>query len=100
MLIDLAPSLPDAHIGQHEFSLEYHFKRLTTGFDGYTALFDIHSLWNDIHANPANYLNGTAPLNVTGAVKVCIYEVGTENNECTFYAEGSDRDSYLWYVRC
>jgi len=75
MLMDLAPTLPGAHI----------------------ALFDIHGLWNDIHANPANYLNGTAPLNVTGAIKVCVYEVGTENNNCTFYAEGTDRDSFLWW---
>lgn len=41
-------------------------------------------MWN----NPADYLNGTAPLNVTGFVKAC------ENTTCS---ERSDWDSFLWY---
>jgi hypothetical protein len=45
MLQALAPTLPGSHI----------------------AIFDSHSLIQDIYDHPALYLNGTAPLNVTGA---------------------------------
>lgn len=56
-------------------------------------------MWNDIFQHPGNYLNGTAPLNLTGTIKTCVYEIGpsTENN-CTYVPVGPDRDSYLWYV--
>ncbi|KAJ3510266.1 hypothetical protein NMY22_g16023 [Coprinellus aureogranulatus] len=39
------------------------------------ALFDSHSLFADMYAQPKSYLNGTAPLNVTGAIDTCIYEI-------------------------
>lgn len=47
--------------------------------------------------NPANYLNGTAPLNVTGCINSCIFAVdepldGPEN--CTT-AHGTDQDSFI-----
>jgi hypothetical protein len=45
MLQALAPTLPGSHI----------------------AIFDSHSLIQDMFDHPALYLNGTAPLNVTGA---------------------------------
>ncbi|KAJ7198875.1 hypothetical protein GGX14DRAFT_401821 [Mycena pura] len=46
MLQALIPTLPGAHI----------------------ALFDSHSLFQDMYDHPALYLNGTAPLNVTSGV--------------------------------
>ncbi|KIJ69630.1 carbohydrate esterase family 16 protein [Hydnomerulius pinastri MD-312] len=77
MLEALAPRLPDAHIG----------------------LFDSYGLFTDMYNNPGQYLNGTAPLNVTGCVHPCVYtlnESTSDPGQCTT-AEGSDRDSYLWY---
>ncbi|KAJ7148757.1 GDSL lipase/esterase [Mycena crocata] len=73
MLQALAPKLPGAHI----------------------ALFDSHSLFQDMIDHPARYLNGTAPLNVTGAWNACISPLGGGTLECTV-ANGTDRDSYLW----
>ncbi|KAL1592316.1 hypothetical protein SLS60_011393 [Paraconiothyrium brasiliense] len=49
------------------------------------ANFDVNALITDMYANPTEYLNGTAPLNVTG------YVTGAGN------ISTSDRDSYLWY---
>ncbi|RPD58827.1 hypothetical protein L227DRAFT_612586 [Lentinus tigrinus ALCF2SS1-6] len=77
MLQVLAPTLHDAHIG----------------------LFDSHSLFADIFARPQLYLNGTAPLNVTGAVHACVFELNestTDPGVCTD-AVGTDQDSFLWY---
>ncbi|KAG7442030.1 carbohydrate esterase family 16 protein [Guyanagaster necrorhizus] len=76
MLQALVPEVPGAHIG----------------------IFDSHGLFQDIHDNPAMYLNGTAPLNVTGAVVSCVYpeEGETGSVQCTTVF-GTDRDSYLWY---
>ncbi|TFY80151.1 hypothetical protein EWM64_g3862 [Hericium alpestre] len=77
MLQTLPASLPGAHIG----------------------LFDSHSLFNDILDNPSQYLNGTAPLNITGAVHACRFktdESTSDPGECTD-AEGTDRDSFAWY---
>ncbi|KAH7928796.1 carbohydrate esterase family 16 protein [Leucogyrophana mollusca] len=76
MLQALAPTLPAAHI----------------------ASFDSYGLITDIYNNPHNYLNGTAPLNVTGCVKSCVYNMNDKDSDpvCTT-AEGTDRDSFLWY---
>ncbi|KAK0436820.1 carbohydrate esterase family 16 protein [Desarmillaria tabescens] len=65
MLQALVPDVPGAHIG----------------------IFDSHGLFQDMHDNPAAYLNGTAPLNVTegGGTPVCTT------------AQGTDKDSFLWY---
>ncbi|OMP88819.1 GDSL esterase/lipase [Diplodia seriata] len=49
------------------------------------AIFDMYSLFTDIYENPADYLNGTAPLNVQGYISA---------NESLSL---SDRDSYMWY---
>lgn len=49
------------------------------------AIFDMYSLFTDMYENPAEYLNGTAPLNVQGYI--------TANESLSL----SDRDSYLWY---
>ncbi|KAK0470457.1 carbohydrate esterase family 16 protein [Desarmillaria tabescens] len=77
MLRAVVPEVPGAHIG----------------------IFDLHGLFQDIHDNPAEYLNGTAPFNVTGAVLSCIApEEGQAGSlQCTTVF-GTDRDSYLWWV--
>jgi phospholipase/lecithinase/hemolysin len=44
------------------------------------------------------YLNGTAPLNVTGAVASCVHKTNESTSDlgtCT-WAHGSDKDSFLW----
>ncbi|TFK88878.1 carbohydrate esterase family 16 protein, partial [Polyporus arcularius HHB13444] len=77
MLQALAPTLHGAHIG----------------------LFDSHSLFADMFARPQLYLNGTAPLNVTGAVHACVFELNESTSDpgvCTD-ATGTDQDSFLWF---
>ncbi|RDX40993.1 hypothetical protein OH76DRAFT_1467339 [Lentinus brumalis] len=77
MLRSLAPTLHGAHIG----------------------LFDSHALFADMFARPQLYFNGTAPLNVTGAVHACVFELNestTDPGVCTD-AVGTDQDSFLWY---
>lgn len=44
----------------------------------------------DIYNNPAAYLNGTAPLNVTGTVHQC----DASGQQCT---DSDSPDSFLWY---
>ncbi|KAI0340169.1 hypothetical protein BDW22DRAFT_445718 [Trametopsis cervina] len=55
------------------------------------GLFSSYGLFEDIHDHPQKYLNGTAPFNVTGCVHSC--PVGVD---CTT-AEGTERDSFMWY---
>jgi len=77
MLQNLAPTLPDAHVG----------------------IFDSHSLFSDMYARPEKYLNGTAPFNVDSSVMKCVFaldESTSNSGNCT-EAKGTDRDSYLWY---
>ena len=67
-----------------------------------TALFDSHALFADMYAHPKEYLNGTAPLNVTGAVHACVYDLNEPTSDpgnCTT-AVGTDQDSFLWCVPC
>lgn len=47
--------------------------------------------------NPSAYLNGTAPLDTTGAIKACVFQEGGGGENCTI-ATGTDKDSFLWYV--
>ncbi|KZW01313.1 hypothetical protein EXIGLDRAFT_830062 [Exidia glandulosa HHB12029] len=78
MLQALAPSLPGSHI----------------------ALFDSHALFTDIFNNPSQYLNGTAPLNVTGSINQCIFELngGPIGGTCPPpTTDGGVRDSFLWF---
>lgn len=51
-----------------------------------------------MYYNPTNYLNGTAPMNVTGVVAPCVFEVNNGSSYVCTSAEGSDVDSYLWYA--
>ncbi|KAI0754370.1 GDSL lipase/esterase [Daedaleopsis nitida] len=75
MLQALAPSLHGAHIG----------------------LFDSHSLFADMFNRPQLYLNGTAPLNVTGAVHSCVFNSTGDPQLICNDAVGTDQDSFLWY---
>lgn len=64
------------------------------------GIFDSHSLFADMFAHPSLYLNGTAPLNITGAVQACVFELNestSDTGSCTI-AQGTDRDSFLWCV--
>lgn len=54
------------------------------------AHFDVDALMTDMYHNPVDYLNGTAPLNVTGVANQC----GVTGGNCTLAASP---DSYLWY---
>lgn len=78
MLQALAPSLKEAHIGWY---------------------LAVYSLFADMYSCPALYLNGTAPLNVTGAVRACVLQLNEPSGPeyCTV-ATGTDKDSFLWYV--
>ncbi|RPB16756.1 hypothetical protein P167DRAFT_556450 [Morchella conica CCBAS932] len=55
------------------------------------AMMDTYGLLTDIRINPANYLNGSLPLNVTGFNLHCVLD-----GPCTTYRP-NDRDSFLWY---
>jgi phospholipase/lecithinase/hemolysin len=54
------------------------------------ANFDVNSLMTDVYNSPAKYLNGTAPVNVEGVVKLC----DTTGANCTTQ---SSPDSYEWF---
>ncbi|KAJ3765584.1 GDSL lipase/acylhydrolase [Lentinula raphanica] len=71
----LLPQIPGAHI----------------------AHFDSHSLFQDMLSNPSAYLNGTAPLNVTGCINSCVFQVNEPDSGVCTLVNGTDRDSYLWY---
>ncbi|KAJ7203776.1 hypothetical protein GGX14DRAFT_551761 [Mycena pura] len=61
------------------------------------GLFDSYGLFQDILDHPSQYLNGTAPLNTTGCIKSCVYQLNepiTDTGVCTI-VNGTDRDSYL-----
>ncbi|KAG6872551.1 hypothetical protein C0995_008895 [Termitomyces sp. Mi166 len=75
LLTALAPTLPGSHIGY----------------------FDSHALFTDMYTNPAKYLNGTAPLNVTGAISSCVFELNGSTGVCTTVTDPKAQDSYLWY---
>ncbi|KAK7685016.1 hypothetical protein QCA50_011851 [Cerrena zonata] len=77
MLEALAPTLHGAHIG----------------------LFDSYALFSDMIAHPQLYLNGTVPLNVTGASHSCVFELNESTSSggvCTDNV-GPAADSFLWF---
>ncbi|TCD67365.1 hypothetical protein EIP91_010201 [Steccherinum ochraceum] len=80
LMLQLLPaSTPGAHIG----------------------LFDSHGLFTDMAAHPERYLNGTAPLNTTAAIRSCVYPEGADPLNKTLATctevKGTDVDSYLWF---
>lgn len=94
MLEALAPTLSDAHIGTHYPTLiDSCGSHADCCLD--VGLFDSHALFTDMHDKPQLYLNGTAPLNVTGAVNSCVFQLNGSTSQCTT-ASGEDRDSFLW----
>ncbi|KAK5111491.1 hypothetical protein LTR85_011838 [Meristemomyces frigidus] len=54
------------------------------------AVYDVHGLMTDIHDNPSAYLNGTAPLNVTGYINHCNLTGG----DCV---ANPNPDSFAWF---
>ncbi|KAI4528635.1 hypothetical protein K525DRAFT_230649 [Schizophyllum commune Loenen D] len=78
---------------------ELLLRQLALSLDGaHVALFDSHSLFTEMIANPGSYLNGTAPLNVTAAIRTCDWKENqdpTDTVPCTV-VNGTDRDSYMW----
>jgi phospholipase/lecithinase/hemolysin len=54
------------------------------------ANFDVHALMQDVYANPAEYLNGSLPLNVTGVAKQC----DATGTNCTL---STSPDSFMWF---
>ncbi|KAL9111995.1 MAG: hypothetical protein Q9227_003615 [Pyrenula ochraceoflavens] len=54
------------------------------------ALYDVYSLIYDIYNDPSAYLNGTAPLSVSGFDKSC----SINGSVCT---TAPSPDSYLWF---
>nr|POE54425.1 acetylesterase [Quercus suber] len=54
------------------------------------AVFNVHDFWTDIINNPSAYLNGTAPLNVTGYISHCNYTTG----DCV---RDPNPDSFFWF---
>ncbi|KAI5849813.1 GDSL lipase/acylhydrolase family protein [Tricharina praecox] len=56
------------------------------------AILDTNSLLADIYHRPELYLNGTAPLNVTGYNYGCT----ADYSRCRTY-RGDDRDAFMWY---
>ncbi|KXT07508.1 hypothetical protein AC579_2173 [Pseudocercospora musae] len=55
------------------------------------VVMDMHALISDIYHDPSSYLNGTAPLNVTGYVNSHCNATG---QACT---PDPNPDSFLWY---
>lgn len=72
------------------------YAQLTKRWPGmHLALFDVHDLLTDIYYNPTQYLNGTAPANVTGYNNHCNIP---DNTICYKAAKTrSDYDSFEWY---
>lgn len=54
------------------------------------ANFDVSALLTDIYYHPAQYLNGTAPLNVQGVANSC----NVQGGNCT---TSTSPDSFMWY---
>ncbi|KIJ26846.1 carbohydrate esterase family 16 protein [Sphaerobolus stellatus SS14] len=77
MLANLAPTLRDSNI----------------------CVFDSHGLFTDIVANPTVYLNGTLPLNTTGASSACVFQLNEDTSgpsDCTIHL-GAASDSFVWF---
>jgi phospholipase/lecithinase/hemolysin len=69
----------------------YKYRSAVEATEGITiANFDVHGLMQDMYANPAAYLNGSLPLNVTGTVNHC----DLTGANCT---RASNPDSFMWF---
>jgi hypothetical protein len=95
MVTALAPSLPGATVGVYIANCALR-TLLTSNSLGY---FDSYSFFDSMYKHPQLYFNGTAPLNVTSAVRHCVFAEGEDTGDtgnCTV-AEGTDKDSFLWH---
>lgn len=101
MVGNLSRELPNATIGQptHIMKMISHSMATATGY------FESYDLFNAIHDLPYQFLNGTAPLNVTGCVAACVFQPHQpvldgvsmpDQAECTV-AQRTNRDSFMWY---
>ncbi|KAK5111661.1 hypothetical protein LTR62_004766 [Meristemomyces frigidus] len=54
------------------------------------AVYNVHDVFEAIYTNPSAYLNGSAPLNVTGYVNHC----NVTGGDCV---ANPSPDSFLWY---
>jgi phospholipase/lecithinase/hemolysin len=63
----------------------------------HVAHFDSHTLFQDMFSHPAEFLNGTAPLNVTGCVHSCVLGLNDPDVFDCNTVNGTARDSFLWY---
>jgi hypothetical protein len=92
----LAPTLKGAHIGKLGFiSTTTKMPLILKASIGY---FDSYGLFSDMIAHPQNYLNGTAPLNVTGSAQACVFQLNestSDTGNCKD-ATGAAADSFLW----
>ena len=65
-----------------------------------SGVFDSYSFFTDMLNNPAQYLNGTAPPNITGAIHSCVFALNEDTSDsgnCTTVT-GAAADSYFWSV--
>jgi phospholipase/lecithinase/hemolysin len=58
--------------------------------DAKVAHFDVNALMTDIYYRPADYLNGSAPLNVQGVERLC----DAQGQNCT---ASNEPDSFMWF---
>ena len=71
---------------------------MLTGHCYSLGLFDSHALFTDILNNPTEFLNGTIPPNITGAIKSCVFDLHESTRDagvCTI-TTGPAVDSFLW----
>lgn len=66
----------------------------------FIGVFDSYSFFEDMLANPHEFLNGTVPPNTTGAIYSCVFELNEDTSDtgnCTTVT-GAAVDSYFWQV--
>ncbi|KAF2235564.1 carbohydrate esterase family 16 protein [Viridothelium virens] len=78
--------------GIYKYELPFEVKLANRYPGAHFALYDVYSLMNDIWNNPQTYLNGSAPLNVTGYENHC----NANNTDCVDIGASSP-DSFMWY---
>ncbi|KAI9654547.1 MAG: hypothetical protein M1821_006637 [Bathelium mastoideum] len=76
----------------YKYQLPFEVKLANRYPGAHFALYDVYSLINDIWNQPQKYLNGSAPLNVTGYENHC----NANGTDCVDIG-ASNPDSFLWY---
>lgn len=75
----------------YEYRTPYLAKLSETFSGAHFALMDMHALITDMYTYPEQYLNGTAPVNVTGFIHHCS---ATNHTDCV---NEPSPDSFLYY---